>query len=122
MEAVWYQPKSTDVEQPNLERISPEEGGVEVNYFVKDGKLTLLAEICLVGLVLLGFFGAPLLNMPLWLAIPIGLVAVLSAALLIFEGAAASIGLKPLTRAPLGWRKAKKTYEAPADSDDPKDR
>jgi len=93
-----------------------------VNLFVKNGRLTLLAEICLAGLVLLGFFGIPLLEMSLWLAIPIGILAVLSAALLIFEGAAASVGLKPLTNDPLGWRKAKKTYQAPQDANQSEER
>ncbi len=90
--------------------------------FVRNGKLALPAEIVLGALVLLGFFGIPLLDMPLWLAIPIGVVAVISTALLIFEGAAASIGLRPFTNDPLGWRKAKKTYETPDDIDKPEGR
>lgn len=89
-----------------------------MNLFVKNGKLTLLAEICLAGLVLLGFFGIPLLEMSLWLAIPVGILAVLSAALLIFEGAMVSIGLKPLTNDPLGWRAAKKSYDQDLDEPD----
>ena len=79
--------------------------------FIKDGRLTVFAEIILIALVLIGFFGIPILGMPLWLAVPVGLVSVISAGLLIFEGAAASVGLKPLTNDHLGWRKAKKSYQ-----------
>jgi hypothetical protein len=77
---------------------------------VKDGRLTVISEIILIGFVLIGFLGIPLFGMPLWLAVPVGLASVISAGLLIFEGAAASIGLKPFTNDPLGWRKAKKSY------------
>ncbi len=82
--------------------------------FIKEGKLTVFAEVLLIALVLLGFFGIPILEMPLWLAIPLGIVSVLSAGILIFEGAAASIGLKPFTNDPLGWRKAKQSYKEEA--------
>jgi hypothetical protein len=82
--------------------------------FIKEGKLTVFAEVLLIALVLLGFFGIPILGMPLWLAIPLGIVSVLSAGILIFEGAAASIGLKPFTNDPLGWRKAKQSYKEEA--------
>jgi hypothetical protein len=82
-----------------------------ISLFVKDGKLTVFAEACLFVIVLLGCFGIPLLEMPVWIAVLIGLLAIISAAILIFEGAAASVGLKPLTNDPLGWRKAKKSYE-----------
>lgn len=78
--------------------------------FIQDGKLTLLAELFLGAVVALGLIGIPLLNLPLWLAIPIGLGAVLAACILMFEGRATAIGLKPFTNDPLGWRKAKQTY------------
>jgi hypothetical protein len=80
--------------------------------FVRDGRLTFLSEILLVIFVLLGFFGIPILGVPIWLAIPLGLISLLSAVLLISEGAAVSVGLKPFTNDPLGWRKAKNTYQA----------
>lgn len=80
----------------------------------KNGKFTFIAELCLIIIVLLGCFGIPLLDMPIWLAIPIGGLAIISAALLIFEGAAVSVGLKPFTNDPLGWRKAKESYKAEA--------
>ena len=79
--------------------------------FIKNGKFTGLSEALLIGIVLLGFFGIPIFNIPLWLAVPLGIVAVIAAGLLIFEGAAVSIGLSPFSNDPLGWRKAKKTYE-----------
>ena len=63
---------------------------------IKNGKLTFVAECCLIIIVLLGCFGIPLLDMHIWLAIPVGGLAIISAALLIFEGAAVSVscGLK----------------------------
>jgi len=79
--------------------------------FIKNGKFTFAAECCLIVIVLLGGFGIPLLNMPIWLAIPVGGLAIISAALLFFEGAAVSVGLKPFTNDPLGWRKAKESYK-----------
>jgi hypothetical protein len=85
---------------------------------IKNGKFTFVAEFCLIIIFLLGSFGIPLLNMPIWLAIPVGGLAIISAALLIFEGAAVSVGLKPFTNDPLGWRKAKETYKKDGASDE----
>lgn len=79
--------------------------------FIKDGVLTFFSEVLLVALVLLGLFGVPYFNIPLWGAIPIWLVSIISAGLLMFEGRATALGLKPFTKDPLNWRKAKKSYE-----------
>lgn len=83
-------------------------------HLINDGRLKWLAEIIFGSLALLGLIGIPLLNIDLWLAIPIGLVSLFSAGVLMFEGRSAAIGLKPFTDDPLGWRKAKKSYEADA--------
>lgn len=77
---------------------------------VQDGRLTWIAEIFLGAVVLFGLLGIPFFNVPFWLAIPIGVAALLAAAILMFEGRATALGLKPFTNDPLGWRKAKKTY------------
>lgn len=78
---------------------------------VSDGSLTLTAQLLLGCVTLLGFVGIPLFDIPLWLAIPLGFLSLVSGSILMFEGRAAAIGLKPFTRDPLNWRKAKKTYE-----------
>lgn len=87
-------------------------------FFLVDGKLTLLSEALLLGLVLFGFLGIPFFNMPLWLAFIVGLVAIISGAVLMFEGRATAIGLKPFTNDPLGWRKAKESYLKKETEDD----
>ena len=78
---------------------------------LEDGRLTWVAEIILGSVVLFGLVGIPFFNLPLWLAIPIGLAALLAGAVLMFEGRAAALGLKPFTNDPLGWRKAKESYK-----------
>jgi hypothetical protein len=78
---------------------------------VQDGRLTWIAEIFLGAVVLFGLLGIPFFNVPFWLAIPIGVAALLAAAILMFEGRATALGLKPFTNDPLGWRKAKESYK-----------
>ena len=85
---------------------------------VQDGRLTWIAEIFLGAVVLFGLLGIPFFNVPFWLAIPIGVAALLAGAILMFEGRATALGLKPFTNDPLGWRKAKKSYETKDDSDE----
>ena len=85
---------------------------------VQDGRLTWIAEIILGFVVLLGLFGIPIFNIPFWLAIPVGVVALIAGAVLMFEGRATALGLKPFTNDPLGWRKAKESYKADATSND----
>ncbi len=85
--------------------------------FVREGKLTWLSELLLGGIVVIGLIGIPILNMPLWLAIPIGGLSLIAGVVLMFEGRASALGLKPFTNDPLGWRKAKETYKTDADSD-----
>ena len=75
------------------------------------------------GTALLGVVGIGLIAYTLLLAESrwLGLVSFfLGCGLLGFAGlsnSAASIGLKPFTRDPLGWRKAKQSYEADAKQD-----
>jgi hypothetical protein len=85
-------------------------------HFVRNGRLTWLSECILCSLVLLGLVGIPVLNIDLWLAIPVGVMAFLAGAVLMFEGRSTAIGLKAFTDDPLGWRKAKNTYVS---DDDP---
>lgn len=73
----------------------------------------MLAELLLGAVVLFGFFGVPLLNIPFWLGVCIFGVSVVAAAVLMFEGRAVAVGLKPFSEDPLGWRKAKQSYEGP---------
>lgn len=82
-----------------------------MKYFIRDGKLTFLAETLLAILVLFGAFGVPYLNVPLWAAIPIWIFGFVAAGVLMFEGRASALGFKPFTRDPLGWRRSKRTYE-----------
>jgi hypothetical protein len=88
-----------------------------IRRLIVDGKFTWVSESILGGLVLLGLFGIPFFDMPMWLAIPIGLITMLSAFLLMFEGRAVALGLKPFTNDPLGWRKAKESYKSPEDAE-----
>lgn len=81
-------------------------------YFVKNGRLTWTAELVLGCIALFGLIGIPLLDVPLWLAIPIGAMTIVAGAILMFEGRATAIGLKPFTNDPLGWRKAKRSYQS----------
>lgn len=80
--------------------------------FFLDGKLTWKTELLLITVVALGWFGVPYLyKISIWLAFPFFIVSVLAALILMFEGTASAIGLKPFTNDPLGWRKAKKSYK-----------
>jgi hypothetical protein len=79
--------------------------------FIKDEKITVLSELILGGLVGLGFFGIPYFDMPVWLAIPVGIMSSIAAGILMFSGRASALGLKPFNNDPLGWRKAKQSYE-----------
>jgi hypothetical protein len=80
--------------------------------FIRDGTLTWLAEVALISVVALGWYSVPYLyEISFWLALPLGLVSLLAAFILMFEGRASAIGLKPFTNDPLGWRRAKKTYK-----------
>lgn len=76
--------------------------------FIKEGKLTIASELLLFILIILGFFGVPYFNFPLWIAIPLYIISIISAFILMFEGRASAIGLKPFSNDPLGWRKIKK--------------
>ncbi|WP_138922382.1 hypothetical protein [Hylemonella gracilis] len=79
--------------------------------FIRDGKLTWIAEIVLISVVVFGWYGVPYLNqISFWLALPLGAVSLIAAFTLMFEGRASAIGFKPFTNDPLGWRKAKRTY------------
>lgn len=83
---------------------------IKMKLFIKDEKITVLSELILGALVGLGFFGIPFFKMPAWLAIPIGIISVVSAGILMFSGRASALGLKPFNTDPLGWREAKKSY------------
>lgn len=91
---------------------------------VQDGRLTWITEILLGSVALFGLFGIPFFNIPFWLAIPIAVAAFLAGAVLMFEGRATALGLKPFTNDPLGWRKAKQSYksEPATEEDDTRDR
>jgi hypothetical protein len=88
-----------------------------IRRLIIDGQFTWVFEAILGVLVLFGLFGIPFFDMPLWLSLPIGLISILSAFLLMFEGRAVALGLRPFTNDPLGWRKAKRSYEIQEDSD-----
>jgi hypothetical protein len=90
-----------------------------IRRLIIDGQFTWVFEVILGVLVLLGLCGIPFFDMPLWLSIPVGLISVLSAFLLMFEGRAVALGLKPFTNDPLGWRKAKESYKSQVDTDMP---
>lgn len=78
--------------------------------FIRDGRLTWGAEVLLAIVFIFGIFGIPVFDLSLWLSIPIGLAAIVSGLILMFEGRATALGLKPFTNDPLGWRAAKKSY------------
>lgn len=90
--------------------------------FIRDGRLTWRAEVVLVVVFILGIVGIPLFDLSLWLAIPIGLAALVSGLILMFEGRATALGFRPFTNDPLGWRAVKKSYAKPDRSDEEGDK
>jgi uncharacterized membrane protein len=84
--------------------------------FIHEGRLTWKAEVVLLAVAALGWFGVPYLyKFSIWLALPLFIVSVVAALIMMFQGRASAIGLKPFTNDPLGWRKAKKSYEKKED-------
>ena len=84
-------------------------------YVMRDGNLTLAGAI---GLVVIGFGVAyvALEYFPSQLLKALGMSLGLAiAAIGGFSGRAKALELKPFTNDPLGWRKAKKSYQADAE-------
>lgn len=89
----------------------------------KDGRITFVGSIVLLLLgLLVGYASLVLLpsNELRLIGASVGLgISVLGG----FSGRARALGLPPpFTNDPLGWRKAKRTYESPDDSDEPEHR
>ncbi|PQA75675.1 hypothetical protein [Rhodoferax sp. TS-BS-61-7] len=80
-------------------------------YVMRDGNLTLIGAIALVSMgfgiayVALEYLPSPLLK-AIGMALGLALAAIGG-----FSGRAKALDLKPFTNDPLGWRKAKKSYQ-----------
>jgi hypothetical protein len=87
-----------------------------LNFFVKEGRLARWFSNLLFfgGLGVMGLAFLFLSGLMFYLVLVTGL---LLASISSFEAKAIVLGFKPFTNDPLGWRKAKKSYETKEDSD-----
>ena len=87
------------------------------NYFIRDGKMTDLSSVLVVVITFGGILGTLYFQPPFWLGIFFITVSVVVGAIGTAAGAAESVGLKPFTTDPLGWRKIKKSEGASAEQE-----
>ena len=81
-------------------------------FFFFDGKMTNLTSVLVVAITFGGILGVLYFQPPFWFGVGVLAVSILIGAIGAVSGAAESLGLKPFTNDPLGWRKAKKSYQA----------
>jgi hypothetical protein len=92
-------------------------------FFITDGKMTDLASVLVLAITFGGILGVLYFQPPFWWGVVVISISLLIGATGAAAGMAESVGTKPFTNDPLGWRKAKKTYKngeesaAPADKD-----
>jgi hypothetical protein len=79
------------------------------NYFIRDGKMTDLSSVLVVVITFGGILGTLYFQPPFWLGIFFITISVVVGAIGTAAGVAESVGLKPFTTDPLGWRKIKKS-------------
>lgn len=82
-----------------------------------NGKMTSFSSVLVIAITFSGILGVLFFQPPFWLGVGILAVSLIIGAIGAAAGAAESIGLKPFTNDPLGWRKAKKSYETEESSD-----
>ncbi len=80
-------------------------------YFIHDGKMTDLSSFLVVAITFGGILGTLYFQPPFWLGILFISVSLIVGAIGGAAGMAESVGSKPFTTDPLGWRKSKKTYQ-----------
>ncbi|WP_346308911.1 hypothetical protein [Limnohabitans sp.] len=80
-------------------------------FFFVDGKMTNLSSVLVVAITFGGILGVLYFQPPFWLGVGILAVSIIIGVIGAVSGAAESVGLKPFTNDPLGWRKAKQSYK-----------
>ncbi len=88
------------------------------NYFIRDGKMTDLSSLLCIVITFGGILGTLYFQPPFWLGVIIFGVSILVGAIGTAAAAAESIGLKPFTNDPLGWRKIKRSQPQSSTSED----
>lgn len=86
--------------------------------FIVVGKMTDFSSILVVVITFGGILGTLFYQPPFWVGVVFISVSLFVGAIGIAAGASESVGVKPFTNDPLGWRKAKKTYKTDAASDE----
>ena len=87
-------------------------------YVVRDGNLTLTGAVAFVALGFgIAYLALEYLPSPIFKALGLA-VGLALAAIGGFSGRAKALDLKPFTNDPLGWRKAKKTYQVDPEAPD----
>jgi hypothetical protein len=86
--------------------------------FILDGKMTDFSSVLVVVITFGGILGTLFYQPPFWVGVVLISVSLLVGAIGIAAGASESVGAKPFTNDPLGWRKAKKSYKSDAGSDE----
>ena len=86
--------------------------------FIVDGRMTNFSSILVVIITFGGILGTLFFQPPFWVGAALISASLFVGAIGIAAGASESVGAKPFTNDPLGWRKAKRTYKTDAASED----
>ena len=81
-------------------------------FFIHDGKMTDFSSFLVIVVSFGGILGVLYFQPPFWIGVVVIVGALIIGSIGIGAGAAESIGFKPFTNDPLGWRKAKQSYKA----------
>jgi hypothetical protein len=87
-------------------------------FFFVDGKMTGFSSALVIVITFGGILGVLYFQPPFWLGGGILAVSLIIGAIGAAAGAAESIGLKPFTNDPSGWRKAKESYNTDKRADE----
>ena len=89
-------------------------------FFIHAGKMTDLSSFLVIVVTFGGILGVLYFQPPFWIGVVVIVASLIIGSIGIGAGAAESIGLKPFTNDPLGWRKAKQSYtEKPSEQIEP---
>lgn len=86
-------------------------GAAMKKLFIVDGKMTDFSSILVVVITFGGILGTLFFQPPFWIGVVFISVSLFVGAIGIAAGASESVGAKPFTNDPLGWRKAKESYK-----------
>lgn len=82
-----------------------------MHWLVKNGRLTNLSSFLVVLIPAGCIFGVLYFQPNFWMGTILIALGVMVGVIGIGAGAAESVGISPFTNDPIGWRKAKKSYE-----------